>query len=58
VPSPALEPAAPAAVAEHHRSARHLVPHIRRSRHHYETFEETEARRNEESAKAASGIHL
>jgi EmrB/QacA subfamily drug resistance transporter len=53
--APAPEPAAP----EHHRSARHLVPHGRhRSRHHFETFEETEARRNEEAAKAASGIHL
>jgi hypothetical protein len=35
------------------------VPHgRRRPRHHFETFEETEARRNEEAAKAASGIHL
>ena len=57
-----VHPAAPApepSVPEHHRSARHLVPHgRRRPRHHFETFEETEARRNEEAAKAASGIHL
>ena len=53
------EPAVPAPAPDHHRSARHLVPHgRRRSRHHYETPEETEARRYEEGAKAASGIHL
>jgi len=57
--SPAPEPAVPAPAPEHHRSARHLVPHgRRRSRHHDETPEETEARRYEEGAKAASGIHL
>jgi hypothetical protein len=57
--SPTPEPAVPAPAPEHHRSARHLVPHGRwRSRHHDETPEETEARRYEEGAKAASGIHL
>ena len=60
LPSPGPDPVlVPAAAPEPHRSAHHLVPHgRRRSRHHYETFEETEARRNEEAAKAASGIHL
>ncbi|MDT7561228.1 MAG: hypothetical protein QOI68_5698, partial [Pseudonocardiales bacterium] len=34
------------------------VPVRQAPRHHYETFEETEARRNEEAAKAHSGVHL
>jgi EmrB/QacA subfamily drug resistance transporter len=34
------------------------VPVRQAPRHHYETFEETETRRNEEAAKAHAGVHL